>query len=928
MLQSALHAAPDNQRLGELVCYALSDVPGVSSTAIYIDEQLVSQTESSPDQLTKWPSHWQDTSQFLPSVPADFVSLPLQTNKKNYGFLVLLLADQQPFQGYLPHLENTVNLIALMLENKQQSAELQELNKDLEAQVKDRVKSLQRSEERLSLALVAANSGLWDWNLKTGELFFDANYFKMAGYEPDEFSHAYEEWKARVHPDDIAQVETQIEDYLAGRSRQFAVEFRFKAKSGQWMWVLGQGIISERDESGAPVRFTGTHKDINKRKQAERELLRNQYYLKKAQEIGKIGTWELNVRNKRLIWTDESCRIFGVPLGSRVHYKLFLEKIHPDDREYVDREWQAAMQGKPYDIEHRIVVAGETKWVREKADVTFDAEGSMVSAIGFTQDVTEHKQNELNLLCREALEAFIARISKRFVELMPSEAEQGIALTLKDLGEFAGVDRSYVFLFSSDGVHMDNAHEWCAEGIIPQKETLQGVVVNELPWAMGKILDKQVLYAPSMADLPPEAGVEKEHWQAQNIQSLIAVPILFSGEVVGFLGFDEVTSEKQWLKDNIALLQTLGDILGSTIARQRAEKARRKALTQAEEARDMIEAILKSVSDGLIFTDMDDRIILMSASVEVMLGKKSSEILLQPLDAAIADKNFMEHISDIKDDGENEATMELELKGESLGQEKTLQIKSSLVRGQNGRKEGVITLLRDVSRERELDRMKSEFISTAAHELRTPLTSVLGYSQLLLSDQAFDAEQQADFLSIINEKAEVLEKIIDDLLNVSRVESGQILYLQKEWQNLLPALEKIVGQYQEVYKTHRFEVNLSKYPVELMVDLGKFNQVMENILFNAVKFSPKESLVLVTCEVSVSMLMVSVRDQGCGMTPEQAKRVFDKFYRADSSNAAKEGLGLGMSIVKGIVEAHDGTIWVESELGKGTSVKFTLPLGQ
>lgn len=751
MLQSALHAAPDNLRLGELVCYALSEVPGISSAAIYIDGRLVSHAETSRHQLPNWPSRWQDTPQFLPPDPNRFVALPLQTNKTNYGFLALLLTGQQEFQGYLPYLENTVNLIALMLENRQQSAELRELNEDLEAQVKDRVKSLQLSEERLSLALVAANSGLWDWNLKTGELFFDANYFKMAGYDQNEFPHTYDEWKKRVHPDDIAQIETQIEDYLSGRSRQFGCEFRFKTKHGQWMWILGQGLISERDEDGAPIRFIGTQKDIDERKQAEGELLRNQYYLKKAQQIGKIGTWELNILNNELVWTDENCHIFGIPTGCFVDYKLFLDKIHPDDLEYVGREWQAAMQGKPYDIEHRIVVAGETKWVREKADVTFDAKGHAIKAIGFTQDITE---------------------------------------------------------------------------------------------------------------------------------------------------------------------------------RQQAEQALQKAFAQAEEAREKLETILKSVADGLIFTNMESLILLMSASTEMLLGKKSSELLLQPLDAAIDDKDIVEYIQKVMASGENEMTMELELSGQPQGQGKTLQIKSSLVLGQAGRKEGVITLLRDVSRERELDRMKSEFISTAAHELRTPLTSVLGYSQLLLSEQTFDAEQQADFLAIINEKAEVLEKIIDDLLNVRRVESGQILYLQKERQNLVPALEKIVNQYQQVYKTHHFEISFPEYPVEIMVDPVKFTQIMENILFNAVKFSPTGSLVLVCCEISVSMLMVSVKDQGCGMTPEQAKRVFDKFYRVDSTNAAKEGLGLGMSIVKGIVEAHGGTIWVESELGKGTLVKFTLPMGQ
>jgi PAS domain S-box-containing protein len=567
-------------------------------------------------------------------------------------------------------------------------------------------------------------------------------------------------------------------------------------------------------------------------------------------------------------------------------------------------------------------------WVLCGAYPLFDEQNRLQQIVTHFIDITDRKQKEQGLLYREALEALISGISKRFVEMAPSETERVIDLALKDLGEFAGVDRSYVFLFSTRGGYMDNTHEWCAEGVHPQKENLQGIAINELPWVIGKIVSKQVLYVSSIAELPPEAANEKEHWQAQDIQSLIVVPILQSGGVIGFLGFDEVSSEKQWGEEDITLLQTVADVLGSTIARQRAEQARQKALTQAEEARDKIEAILKAVADGLIFTDMDNRIILMSASTEEMLDKQFSEIFLQPLAAAIADKSFMEHISSINADGENEATLELELTDDPQGQGRIFQTKSSLVRGKNGRKEGVITLLRDVSRERELDRMKSEFISTAAHELRTPLTSVTGYVQLLLSDKKLDAQQQAECLSIINEKAEVLEQIISDLLSISRVESGQIIYLQKDWCDLMPALDRLISQYQGEYKTHSFGTDLPEKPVELMVDMGKFIQIMENLLFNSVKFSPEGSLIQLTCEMSEIEIQISVKDHGCGMTPEQVERVFDKFYRVDSSNTAKEGLGLGMSIAKNIVEAHGGMIWVESELGKGTTVSFTLPLGQ
>ncbi|MBT7302994.1 MAG: PAS domain S-box protein [Victivallales bacterium] len=145
--------------------------------------------------------------------------------------------------------------------------------------------------------------------------------------------------------------------------------------------------------------------DITDRKQAEEVILRQQYSLEKAQELGQIGSWELDLRQNSLSWSDENCRIFGVPPGSVVDYETFLERVHPDDRDDVHREWSAALGGRPYDIEHRLAGHGVMRWVREKASVEFDEEGKAVRALGFTQDITEHKLLEERLRQSERMDA-------------------------------------------------------------------------------------------------------------------------------------------------------------------------------------------------------------------------------------------------------------------------------------------------------------------------------------------------------------------------------------------------------------------------------------------------------------------------------------------------------------------------------------------
>ena len=167
----------------------------------------------------------------------------------------------------------------------------------------------------------------------------------------------------------------------------------------QWQSPEGPVIhewrcVPEFSTEGSVETILGISRDITERKQIEEALKTQQYYLEKAQEIGRIGTWELDVRQNILRWTDENYRVFGVPIGTELTYEVFLNCVHPDDRDYVHEKWTAALHHEPYDIEHRLVVDGNIKWVREKAEVAFDEKGNAVKGIGFTQDITERKHLE------------------------------------------------------------------------------------------------------------------------------------------------------------------------------------------------------------------------------------------------------------------------------------------------------------------------------------------------------------------------------------------------------------------------------------------------------------------------------------------------------------------------------------------------------
>jgi signal transduction histidine kinase len=255
-----------------------------------------------------------------------------------------------------------------------------------------------------------------------------------------------------------------------------------------------------------------------------------------------------------------------------------------------------------------------------------------------------------------------------------------------------------------------------------------------------------------------------------------------------------------------------------------------------------------------------------------------------------------------------------------------MRARTSVTHDREGKETGIVIIMHDVTHEREVDRMKTEFISTAAHELRTPLTSIQGFSEILMTRDDLGPEEKIRFLSYINKQSKDLTNIINDLLDISRIESGRGFSLNKTFFNTRDAITGILPYFEEHYTNHRFRLALSEEPMELYADKEKVEQVIKNLLSNAAKYSPQGGLIQVTERLKEGDYEVTVEDEGIGMTDEQIEKVFDKFYRVDASDMAVEGTGLGMTIVKYIVEAHEGEIRVESEPGKGTSVMFTIPM--
>lgn len=238
---------------------------------------------------------------------------------------------------------------------------------------------------------------------------------------------------------------------------------------------------------------------------------------------------------------------------------------------------------------------------------------------------------------------------------------------------------------------------------------------------------------------------------------------------------------------------------------------------------------------------------------------------------------------------------------------------------------GVGVLLRDVTRERTADAMKSQLLATVSHELRTPLASIKGFATTLLrQDVQWDEATQHDFLRIIEEDADRLTEIIDNLLDMSQIEAGA-LRIAKEPAQLRQLIRDVTDEMRMRTEAHYFVVDLPADLPRVQIDPRRIRQVLTNLIGNAIKYA-KKGQITVACEVEDDHVTVSVSDQGEGIPPEYRGKIFERFFQVDNSSTRRVGgSGLGLAISRSIVEAHDGKIWVESTAGQGSTFRFTLP---
>lgn len=400
-------------------------------------------------------------------------------------------------------------------------------------------------------------------------------------------------------------------------------------------------------------------------------------------------------------------------------------------------------------------------------------------------------------------------------------------------------------------------------------------------------------------------------------------PLVVHDRVVGVIGFFSKHPLAEHVQHAIA---SVADMIAVGIQRYRTGLALEKSVRTAEEGRDNIDAILRSVSDGLIVTDLDQKIVLVNAAAEKLLDLDFTQVFGMSLNAATKGRPYAEHLQNLLQNSDTEIEFSLpEVDGSG---QRTIHARASNIHRRKIGQRGVVAVLHDVTRLRELDLMKSEFIAVAAHELRTPLSTIQGYAELMYSAEfstKMTDEEQHEYLGYIIDRSNALERIIDDLLDVGRAETGRTLVLERTPCEMIALVHEIINHHRRESPTYTFVTDCPEVCLKLSIDRNMMHRVFDNLLSNAVKYSPAGGNIRIRGEMSGDSLVITVADEGIGMTAKQIDQAFNKFYRADTADTAVRGLGLGLTICKTIVEAHGGTIWIDSQVGQGSEVHFSLP---
>jgi len=382
-------------------------------------------------------------------------------------------------------------------------------------------------------------------------------------------------------------------------------------------------------------------------------------------------------------------------LYDEIIYKEDLERVHSEFWDHYE------IKEKDFTLEYRLLTkSGQIRWINERILLLPDKDNSYTRFSGTVLDVTDKIKSKESIRHRLEIEKVLLEISNMFTS--PAKLERDINLTLEKIGILCGAGRSYIFLIRENGIYIDNTHEWCAEGVEPQKINLQNNYSNKCPWWMDKLHKDGIIHITDVSALPVEAAVEKEMLEKQEIKSLIVLPLYVSGKLAGFMGMDNVVNTGSWGKDNISILRIAANLIGMGIERRQSEKA----IHTGEE---IYRSMFQNAANLIVLIDSKGIIIDCNSRTEELLDYRQDELRGQPVSNIISPEYMNKFM---------ESMCELESRGFSFNKEYRMtrkngkhidvNINSSGLKDENGNHVQTICIIEDITERKQADKLVKE----------------------------------------------------------------------------------------------------------------------------------------------------------------------------------------------------------------------------
>lgn len=783
-------------------------------------------------------------------------------------------------------------------------ARIQNKNEELERSVQELSESkgdLFEYVQRFDLSLKAINAGLWDWYLEDNSEWWSPRFYELLGYEDGEIEPSYNTFlNILLHRDDKEKVVDAVEQHLKSGAL-YKLEIRMKNKSGEYRWFETVGQASF-DADGNPVRMVGSIIDIDERKQIEHDLeasnekiQRGMALLSETQQAAKIGSWEVDLATMIAFWSDEVYRIHEMEKGTPIKVEEGINFYREDFRPVIQNAINNAIENRSSWDEECILLTktGKEIWVRAIGHPVFE-DGQLTGLRGLFMDIDETKRKTLEL-------------DETYEKLQLSVEAGQIAIWIWDMktNELDWNDQAYdVFGVTKD---FEPTFEKFSSMIHP--DDLNYVVESsQKSIETGDKFDIQFRFNKGNGDeiiLSGRGDIVRDE-EGNPIQMIgINMDITDRNEMVENLKRQESQLRSFVEQAPAAVAMFDKDMKYITVSNKWYEhnriegqsiigKSHYDVLPQVKKRKDWLK-IHKRVLAGEELSKGKDQFTRIDNS-EVWISWTA--IPWHNADGEIG--GMILYVSDITK--EVEYTEELENEIEARTQQIRKQAEN----------------LEQVNKELE------SFSYSISHDLRAPLRSINGFSDILMEDYAEQLDEEGKrLMGIVKESAVTMGQLIDDILEFSRLGKKKI---QKSEIDMTKLFENVCEVESGSYSDKEIDLKIDDLP-NARGDVALIKQVVVNLVSNAFKYSSKEDKIVINigCDKNEENgATYFIKDNGTGFKMEYHDKLFGVFNRLHSKNEF-EGTGVGLAIVKRIINKHGGKIWAESEEGKGSMFFFSMP---